>query len=197
MYCTQCQAEIPADSKFCPNCGAPLDYNQRQQAIPPQPQRQHSYLPPVAPALPADGNTSGMSTGYPIPDGVDRFSFVGCIPFGIFALANKISAWGIIGLIAGILLLLPTWITPLAGLDFLFWLGTLVYSIYICVAGRKLAWLNRRFDSLEQYHDTMAIWNRWGIGCLVASILLYVLVIFAITLFSTVVGGALLAESSY
>lgn len=196
MFCTQCQAEVPADSKFCPNCGAPLNYAQRQQAVQPQPPQ--GFAPPAAPAIPADGNTSGMGTGYPLPDGVDRFSFVGCIPFGIFALANKINVWGVIGLVAGILLFIPTWVTPLAGLDFLFWLAVIVYAVYICVAGRKLAWLNRRFDSQQQYHDTMATWNRWGIGCLVASILLHVLGFIIVALFWTAVfGGALLAESAY
>ncbi len=57
-----------------------------------------------------------------------------------------------------------------------------MYFIYIGIQGKQLAWQSRRFDSLQQYADTMRAWNTWGLVLLlvwVGLIVLYIVFIFA------------------
>ena len=37
-------------------------------------------------------------------------------------------------------------------------------SIYLGVNGNKLAWQNRRFDSIDQFREVRSAWNAWGIA---------------------------------
>jgi hypothetical protein len=38
------------------------------------------------------------------------------------------------------------------------------FTFYLGAVGHKLAWQNRRFESFQQYRDTMRRWNAWGMG---------------------------------
>lgn len=142
------------------------------QYPPPQPPYAAGQQYPAAPPppgfgynLPPDGNTSGMGDGYPVPPGISGFSAGGCVPFGLFGFLNGSTLWGFLGL-AGCLF------GPLS----------LVYAIYLAIQGRELAWRNRRFDSIEQFQDTMHPWNIAGLvmlGLSIIGFILYFVVIFA------------------
>jgi hypothetical protein len=93
----------------------------------------------------ADGNTSGMGPGYPVPQEAQGWTFAGFVPWALFAFFNGINTWGAIGLVL--------W----------FFGAYLVYSIYMGIKGKELAWQGRRFDSIEQFNETMKAWNTWGI----------------------------------
>ncbi|MBU0606438.1 MAG: hypothetical protein KKI08_01075 [Armatimonadetes bacterium] len=122
-----------------------------------------TYAAPAAPAYaPAsDGNTSGQP-GVPVPPEVEQMGWC----WGGFGL-NWI--WGIGNRVfLAFLVFIPV---PLASLAVQIWLG---------VAGHKMAWQNRRFDSMQQYKDTMKAWNLWGLIAFIASLLLaiaYVIVV--------------------
>lgn len=115
--------------------------------------------------LPADGNTSGMGDGFPLPPEASGWTFAGFVPFGLFSFNNGNSTWGIIGLL-------------------LWFFGfSIVYWVYVGITGKENAWRNRRFDSIAQYVETMRAWNAWGIGLLIAGIafiLIYIVLVFAI-----------------
>ncbi|NPV46343.1 MAG: ribonuclease G [Armatimonadetes bacterium] len=70
----------------------------------------------------------------------------------IWAIANK--TW--IGLLA---------LIPCVNIFIAIWLG---------ISGHKLAWQNRRFDSLQQFQETMKAWNLWGLIIFLVSIALNV-----------------------
>lgn len=168
----------PPAQQFPPPQQPYLPAQQQQTYLPPAAygqQQQYGaggpYLPPAPPPpgfgynLPPDGNTSGMGEGYPLPPGVSGFNAGGCVPFGLFAFINGNTLWGIISLIGLI-------ISP----------AQLVYAIYIAIQGRELAWRNRRFDSLEQFQDTMQPWNIGGLvllGLGVIAFITYIAVAFA------------------
>lgn len=46
----------------------------------------------------------------------------------------------------------------------------------------------RRFDNLQQYDDTMRVWNNYGVGCFIASIL-GVLAYFGLIFFGAMAGA--------
>lgn len=73
MVCSHCESVIPADSKFCPNCGAgfePIDpvVNQFYPPSPPpqQPQSPQTGQPPPAPQYTQVPIQQGFST--PVAD---------------------------------------------------------------------------------------------------------------------------------
>ena len=133
---------------------------------PQQPYQQHpgGYPPPSAPGWDS-GNTSGMGPDYPAPPEAGKRTCAGCIPFGIFAFANSATIWGVIGLLG---------IIPYVGSVL-----ALVYAGYIFSNGRKIAWQSRRFDSIQQYSETMESWHKWGIGCLVLNLIATVIFVIA------------------
>jgi hypothetical protein len=114
-------------------------------AMPATPVVAPTYAAPVAPAYPAAydaSNTSG-TPGAPVPAEVEAMGWC----WGGFGL-NWI--WGLgnrvyIALLAFI---------PCVNIGIAIWLG---------ISGHKLAWQNRRFDSLQQFQETMKAWNTWGL----------------------------------
>jgi prepilin-type processing-associated H-X9-DG protein len=46
-----------------------------------------------------------------------------------------------------------------------------IFGIWLAIAGHKLAWQNRRFESFQQYRDTMRVWNTWGLAIFMISLL--------------------------
>ena len=91
-----------------------------------------------APAPPAFENTSG--TGGPVPEEVRQMGW----NWGAFWL-NWI--WGIAH---------NVWISLLT-----FCLG-LIWQIVLGIKGNEWAWQHRRFDSIEQFKQTQAVWSKWG-----------------------------------
>ena len=93
-----------------------------------------------------------MGEAYPVPPEAEGWTFAGFIPWGLFSFINGNTLWGIL-----------YWVSWLFGL-------VLIYVIYVGLYGKKQAWQQRRFDSLQQYVDTMTAWNTWGIVMLVFSL---------------------------
>jgi hypothetical protein len=118
-----------------------------------------------SPYTPTDGNTSGMGPGYNLPADTQGWSFAGFVPWGLFSFFNGNPTWGAIGLVLSV---------------FGFYI---VYCIYIGVKGKEMAWQGRRFESIEQFNETMRAWNTWGLVLLclsVLAVLLYILLVFGI-----------------
>lgn len=147
-------------------------------APPPPPYNPGHYAPaayggaPYGAAPYGDVNTSGMGPGYPLPYQTQGWTFAGFVPFGLFAFVNGSVLWGVL-----------YWLLSFFGVS-------LVYNIYVGIKGRELAWQSRRFDSLQQFEETMAAWNRWGIISLIASVLLIGIffVAYMMLVFSLVAG---------
>jgi hypothetical protein len=58
-----------------------------------------------------------------------------------------------------------TWIWGIAhGVwnSFLVLVLNIIWSIVLGVKGNEWAWRSRRFDSVEQFRQTQAVWSKWG-----------------------------------
>jgi len=152
----------PADAYQVPAAGSAYPPAPGPYQVPPpgyQPPPYPGYAPtPGYAIMPPDGNTSGMGEGMPVPPETQGWTFAGCLPLGLFGLMNGVMLWGGLAL-AGCLIVWPLYI---------------VYTIYIGIKGRELAWRYRRFDSVLQYEETMRVWNTWGIICLAAFVLIVI-----------------------
>jgi hypothetical protein len=95
---------------------------------------------PMAPGWEADNNSG---TGGPPPPEVEVMGW----SWGGFGL-NWI--WGITNRV---------WISLLCFVPCV----NLIVAIYLGIYGHKLAWQNRRFQSLHHFQETMKAWNLWGL----------------------------------
>jgi hypothetical protein len=101
-------------------------------------------------AQPAVANTSGQGQGAAVPAEIQGLNW------GAFLL-NWI--WGIFnGTMLALLCLIP----------FL----NLIMAIVLLVKGNEWAWQNKRWDSVEHFKSVQRKWAIWGVGLLVAGILL-------------------------
>ena len=60
-------------------------------------------------------------------------------------------------------------------------LSNLLVGLWLGRNGHQEAWRNRRFASLEQFRETMLVWNGWGFAALVVRVLLLAVVAGTIT----------------
>jgi hypothetical protein len=102
-------------------------------------------------------NTSGTGNNALIPAGIDGWSWGAFLLNWIWAIANK--TW--IGMLA---------LVPCLGLAVIVYLG---------INGRKLAWQNRQWASVEEFHKVQ---KRWSIAGVLLNIL-FMLAIFAVLRF--------------
>lgn len=71
---------------------------------------------------------------------------------------------------------LMTWIWGIAHsswwslLCFVPYVGIIVPFIML-FKGNEWAWQNRRWESIQQFRDTQAVWTKWGIGLLILGLL--------------------------
>ncbi|MBN2081648.1 zinc ribbon domain-containing protein [bacterium] len=140
MFCPKCGAENPDGSVFCQGCGFQLA-------------EETTGIDPTAAATGYAPGQSAPLAGAP-PASATGWTFAGFVPFGIFAFLNGNTMMGVVGLAVN-LLLGPLYIA---------------YAIYIGIAGRKLAWENRQFSSVEEFEGTMKSWNMWGIILLIVGV---------------------------
>lgn len=123
--------------------------------------------PYAAPQLPlwrptGEGeNTSGMGKGHPIPDGVQGWSWGAFLLNWIWGLGNST--------FIGLLTLIP-------------YIG-FVMAIVLGINGREWAWQNKRWESVEHFNRVQRTWSAWGLGVVVAMIVIGVV-------------GAIMASSS-
>jgi hypothetical protein len=116
----------------------------------------------------AGTNTTNQGKDAIVPSEASGWTFAGFVPFGLFAFKHGLLWWGVIGILACI-----------PSLGIVLWL---IYWIYIGVNGKKLAWRHRRFESAQQFRDTMRAWNMWGIILLPVTIVLAYAILIAIAL---------------
>lgn len=101
-------------------------------------------LPSAAPttkALPDAGtNTSGQGKLYPLPEGVAGWSWGAFIFSWVWAIGNR-TWWGLFGLIPGV---------------------GLVVRVLLGMNGRRSAWQNRRWNSVEHFNRVQRRWSMAG-----------------------------------
>lgn len=114
---------------------------------------------PGEPAAPPPANTSGM--GGEIPEEICQMGWC----WGGFGMGW---IWGFVNNVLFGRLMLPLevchsisgGVPSLAG----FFAGLhLANSLYLGRYGHGFAWQNRHFDSMEQFEETMKVWNLWGL----------------------------------
>jgi len=159
MQCPKCGYEMGAFDKECERC--------KRMGVP-KPKDSWAKQPEVASQLPAVApppvsydqssgsvNTSGLNDpNVPIDVLQLGWCWGGFMLTLFWGLANRV--W--ISLVC---------LIPYVGWVVCFWLGA---------KGHEMAWRSRRFESIEDFKKTMRVWNAWGIGALVAAILVGLMV---------------------
>lgn len=169
MNCKRCNAENPPDAAFCGSCGNVIGDTLPTRLIPRAVEHTEGNLPPntqvpEAPAQVASGylqveNTSGEGHRAILPEDSGRWTFAGCVPFGIFAFAHNLPGWGTLGCLGSLIAV------PLP-----------VYFFVIGASGRQMAWKHRRYRDLEQYNRSMQAWNLAGILIFIVSVLFWIFI---------------------
>jgi hypothetical protein len=101
------------------------------------------YKPPLArlDPVPAGENNSGGGRSIVPPPGVKGWSWGAFLFNWLWAVFNR------------------TWIGLLALLPYV----GFVFSIYLGIKGRELAWRNKRWDSLEHFNSVQKRWSVWAL----------------------------------
>jgi hypothetical protein len=123
---------------------------------------EQGFSPPIAPAVQPGAygggafvNTSGQGASAVVPQEVlTGFNWGACLLNWIWGIGN--SVW--IALAMFVVGIIP--------------FGGIALAIYLGLKGNELAWRNRRFESVEQFHAVQNAWKKWGIILFVASIVL-------------------------
>lgn len=160
MFCQQCGTENRDTAKFCVKCGS---------GMAPAGHRQSPFTQSVTASSPAQppsiaANTSGTRSSVPREvSGMGWCWGAFGMPF-LWAAANKV--WWV----------LPVWVVGMvlglsgSALSLLSLLCMLVLIVFLGVRGHEMAWRARRFESLQQFRDTMKVWRAWGIVMAVLAI---------------------------
>lgn len=107
----------------------------------------------------AVANTSGQGKDAILPPEVARVKWCwGMFGCGIVWIIGNNVWWGLLVLVG---------LIPYVG-----WVVAWGVQIYLWIKGYEWAWRSRRFDSLEQFQDTMQVWDKWGIGITIASLVI-------------------------
>jgi len=101
---------------------------------------ENNYSAPKA-DLTIEHNTSGMGKGHDIPDGIEGWSWGAFMFNWVWAIGNK--TW--IGLIA---------IVPYVGF---------IMVIILGLKGRKWAWENKKWQSVEHFQRVQRKWSLWSL----------------------------------
>ncbi len=115
--------------------------------------------PTQPPGPPAVQNTSG--TGGPVPEEIKGWNWGAFWWSWIWGIAHNV------------------WIALLA-----LCLG-LIWGIVLGIKGNEWAWQHRRFDSIEQFKQTQAVWAKWGWVLFFVSLAIWILWM----IFAVVIGG--------
>jgi hypothetical protein len=128
------------------------------------------YKPPSADLNFVDNseNNSGGGAGIVPPNGVKGWSWGAFLLNWIWAIFNK------------------TWIGLLC---FVPYLG-LIFSIYLGIKGRELAWRNKRWDDLEHFNRVQRKWSIWGLALVIGAVVIGILAAIALPAYSDYVGRA-------
>ena len=118
------------------------------------------YKPPLAHVddISESENNSGEGSGTIPPPGVKGWSWGAFLLNWIWSIGNR--TW------IGLLCLLP-------------YIG-FVFSIYLGIKGRELAWRNKRWDSLEHFNRVQRKWTVWGLILILGAAVIGILAAIAI-----------------
>jgi len=111
-------------------------------------------------SLPSAAHPPSLSTAIPdvLPDGIKGWSWGALLLNWIWAIGNR--TW--IGLLA---------LIPYVGFGIAIWLG---------FKGREMAWRNGKWESVEHFNRVQKRWSQWGVGVMIASLVIGVLAAIAI-----------------
>ena len=108
-------------------------------------------------------NTSGQGKDAIVPEIVkNKFNWGAFLLSWIWGIGNK--TW--IALIAPLLPLIP-FVGAFAALGFNIWLG---------IKGNEFAWKNKKFDTVEKFHENQKIWAIVGIVLFIIGVILYAII---------------------
>ena len=99
-------------------------------------------------------NTSGQGPWASVPPEIRHWSWAGFLMNWWWAV--WMNTW------IGLLALVP-------GLGF-------VMAIVLGAKGNEWAWQNRKWESVEQFNEVQRIWTRWGVGLLIAGVVIGMIV---------------------
>ncbi|MNS61072.1 hypothetical protein D3C72_940880 [compost metagenome] len=102
-------------------------------------------------------NTSGQGKMASVPEGITGWSWGGFLLAPIWAIGNK------------------TWLGLLACIPLL----NLVIPIVLGLNGKKWAWQNKRWESIEEFNRVQKLWTKWGVGLTAVGGLLYLVSLMA------------------
>ncbi len=177
MDCPKCgYAMTPFDTE-CPRCKQLVSKSNTpvpppKQAAPPPPPPYAGTPDPVLSGymarqkLPSTNNNSGMKVGAP----AEVATMGWC--WGVFGFSW---IWGIANHVTLAIVTIGIGFIPYVGA-----IANIAILIYLGINGHSLAWENRRFDSFEQFRDTMRVWNTWGIVLFIFNLLLTILIVFLV-----------------
>jgi hypothetical protein len=167
--CPECAYALEPFDTECPRCA--MQRAQAAEGAAPAPAAPAPYTYP-SPAVPAPTptaapweNTSGTPGALP-PAGVPGWNWGAFLLTPFWAIAHQV------------------WIGLLCFVPYVGW----VMSIVLGVKGSEWAWQNRRFESVEHFHDVQRAWMLWAIGLNVAGAGLAFL-IFLVVALSAGAGG--------
>jgi len=175
VFCSKCGTKLNDGAEFCHKCG------------------KHIIDKLANPYLEdEEENTSG--NGKEIPSKLNGLSWGGFFLTPFWALANKnygvatiwIVLW-VINLFYGCFNYSPSYFHYNYLYYYYNYINILIFpivinviylilSFFVLFTGYSAAWKSRRFDSAENFRQVQSIWNRWGIGLFIASIVISIIV---------------------
>lgn len=154
MQCRVCGTVLTPRDYSCPRCNTPVG-----MVANPNDSTAGTYLP-VGGYQPMFENTSGQKSTVPPEIASYKWSWGAFLLNWIWLCFHGMALWGIALLVFSFI--------PLVGL---------IANIYLGINGHKLAWQNRRYDSIEQYKKVETAWMRWGIGIVLVGIAFFLMAI--------------------
>lgn len=134
--------------------------------------------PEPAPTPPTQA-TQSVSTAHgingPMPDELRRWSWAAFLMTWLWGISHNV------------------WISLLSFVPFV----NLFIWIYLGIKGNELAWQNRKFESVQQFHEVQKKWTQWGVGLLIVSAFIFIAMFsFIIAAFSGMYGDEIINDNS-
>lgn len=110
----------------------------------------------------------------PIPEGIKGWSWGAFLLNWVWAIGNR-TWWGLLAII------------PYVGFGVAIWLG---------LKGREMAWQARQWDGIEHFNRVQKKWSQWGVGIILASVVIGILAAIAIPAYQSYAQRAHEAEAA-
>ena len=166
MYsCPNCGGQVVFGVKFCPNCGTSLNWPTQQTMQPPPVYQEQKYSGgwEQNPALPQ--NTSGQGKGGVIPPEIKGWNWGAFFLSWIWGIGNRV------------------WIALIVFIPVPFL--ALIMALVLGAKGTEWAWQSKRWDSIEHFRKTQRTWAYWGLGLVLAPLVIWFLGLFAYFVYDT------------